>query len=92
MLKRRLQRLVQVYTCQNVKLFEISCTGLLLCKHILCLLQFKCCGATKGILDYSQHVDKIIEVETCKHFTEVIITLVNVYVDLVVFTRIAGTS
>ena len=26
-LKRRLQRLVQVYTCQNVKLLEISCRG-----------------------------------------------------------------
>ena len=26
-LKRRLQRLVQVYTCQNVKLLEISCGG-----------------------------------------------------------------
>ena len=27
MLKRRLQRLVRVYTCQNVKLLEISCHG-----------------------------------------------------------------
>ena len=27
MLKRRLQRLVRVYTCQNVKLLEISCPG-----------------------------------------------------------------
>ena len=27
MLKRRLQRLVRVYTCQNAILFEISCTG-----------------------------------------------------------------
>ena len=27
MLKRRLQRLVRVYTCQNVKLLEISCRG-----------------------------------------------------------------
>ena len=26
-LKRRLQRLVRVYTCQNVKLLEISCLG-----------------------------------------------------------------
>ena len=26
-LKRRLQRLVRVYTCQNVKLLEISCCG-----------------------------------------------------------------
>ena len=26
-LKRRLQRLVQVYTCQNATLLEISCTG-----------------------------------------------------------------
>ena len=26
-LKRRLQRLVRVYTCQNVKLLEISCRG-----------------------------------------------------------------
>ena len=26
-LKRRLQRLVRVYTCQNAKLLEISCTG-----------------------------------------------------------------
>ena len=26
-LKRRLQRLVRVYTCQNVKLLEISCIG-----------------------------------------------------------------
>ena len=27
MLKRTLQRLVRVYTCQNVKLLEISCRG-----------------------------------------------------------------
>ena len=27
MLKRRLQRLVRVYTCQNATLLEISCTG-----------------------------------------------------------------
>ena len=27
MLKRRLQRLIPVYTCQNVKLLEISCHG-----------------------------------------------------------------
>ena len=26
-LKRRLQRLIRVYTCQNVKLLEISCHG-----------------------------------------------------------------
>ena len=32
MLNRRLQRLVQVYTCQNATLLEISCTGSLLCK------------------------------------------------------------
>ena len=28
MLQRRLQRLVQVYTCQNATLLEISCQGL----------------------------------------------------------------
>ena len=35
--KRRLQRLVQVYTCQNVKLLEISCRGsIILCiSHVL---------------------------------------------------------
>ena len=27
MLKRRLQRLIRLYTCQNATLFEISCTG-----------------------------------------------------------------
>ena len=27
MLKRRLQRLVRVYTCQNATLLESSCTG-----------------------------------------------------------------
>ena len=32
MLKRRLQRLVGVYTCQNVKLLEISCTGPIIIK------------------------------------------------------------
>ena len=36
-LKKRLQRLVPVYTCQNVKLLEISCSnGKLKQKLLLC--------------------------------------------------------
>ena len=30
----RLQKLVRVYTCQNVKLLEISCSGSIICLSI----------------------------------------------------------
>ena len=42
-LKRRLQRLVGVYTCQNTTLLEITCTGSNLIIAIICW--FGCCEA-----------------------------------------------
>ena len=40
-----------------------------------------------------KHFSVLIWVQTvCKGYQQMIFTLVNVYVDLVVFTRIAGTS
>ena len=39
-LNRRLQRLVRVYTCQNVKLFEISCSGSLIVLSDLKIIKY----------------------------------------------------
>ena len=49
MLNRRLQRPVLVYTCQNVKLLEISCRGsfvktteaILMTSNYLCLIRYE---------------------------------------------------
>ena len=43
-LKRRLQRLLGLLSCQNVKLLEISCRGSIYCKPLM-LVSVTACSA-----------------------------------------------
>ena len=59
MLKRRLHRLVRVYTCQNVKLLEISCRGSYMNESKLAVM-----GSKKHLVLLCK-----VFIHTCTHFS-----------------------